>query len=246
MKAAIKSLLTASGYVVQRLPAGLPTGHHLARDLRIVVGGQPGSVCIDVGAHVGDFVDLLRGALPAPVIHAFEPAPEPFARLRARHATTPGVHLVAAGLSDQPGQLEFNIYDNQTLNSFLPLAPGADRTFGGATQVSQVKVQVLRLDDYATGTGLDRIALLKIDTQGFERHVLRGAEQLLKAGRVRAVLVELNFVPLYAGQVWAHELIAHLHERGLYLVDFYEKCRLNPFLGWCTALFAHRDAGPVK
>lgn len=240
MKAALKSLLAASGYVMQRLPPGLPTGHDLARDLRLVVGGQPGAVCIDAGAHVGDFVDLLRAALPDPIVHAFEPAPEPFGRLRARHAATPGIHLVPAGLSDEPGQLDFNIYDNQTLNSFLPLAPGADRTFGGAARLSQVRVPVVRLDDYAAKAGFERIALLKIDTQGFEQHVLRGAERLLAAGRVGAVLVELNFVPLYAGQVWAHELMAHLHGRNLHLVDFYEKCRLNPFLGWCTALFAHR------
>jgi hypothetical protein len=65
LKAAIKSMLTAAGHVIQRLPAGLPAGHHLSRDLRLVVGGQPGSLAIDVGAHVGDFVDLLIGALAA-------------------------------------------------------------------------------------------------------------------------------------------------------------------------------------
>jgi FkbM family methyltransferase len=241
MKAALKRWLISAGISVQKVPAHLPTGHDLGRDLRLVIGDQPGSICIDVGAHIGDFVDLLRERLPSPQVHAFEPAPESLARLRARHDRSPGVVIVPAGLSDQAGRLQFNIFDNQTLNSFLPMAEGADQTFGGAVQTARIEAPVLRLDDYAAEAGLTRIDLLKIDTQGFELHVLRGASRLLAAGSIRTVLVELNFMPLYAGQVWAHEVIAHLHQYNLHPVDFYEKCRLNPFIGWCTALFARRS-----
>jgi hypothetical protein len=147
---------------------------------------------------------------------------------------------VAAGLSDQPGQLTFNIFENEALNSFLPFAAGAGHTFGAPTRPRQIQAPVLRLDAYAEEKGLDDIALLKIDTQGFELRVLLGAEKLLAARRIHAVLVELNFVDLYEGQVQAHEVIAYLHSHELRLVDFYEKCRLNPFLGWCTALFVRR------
>jgi len=241
MKSTVKKILASAGYALQRLPPGIPTGNFLERDLPLVLGSQPGHVCIDAGAHVGSFVKQLTGCLSSPLIHAFEPAPEPFAKLRTDCGNVPGIKLVAAGLSDQVGELEFNIFDNQTLNSFLPLAAGADRTFGGVNRVAQVKAPVLRLDDYAAKAGLAEISLLKIDTQGYELRILQGAEGLLAGGQVRAVLLELNFVPLYEGQVWAHEVIAHLHARGLHLVEFYEKCRLNPFLGWCTALFVRRD-----
>jgi FkbM family methyltransferase len=240
MKAALKKFLLTAGISVQKVPANLPTGHDLGRDLRLVIGSQPGRVCFDVGAHVGDFVDLLRDCLVTPQVHAFEPAPDALRQLRARHGRSPGVIIVPAGLSDQTGRLQFNVFDNQTLNSFLPMAEGAGRTFGGAEQTARIEAPVLRLDDYAAEAGVDRIDLLKIDTQGYELHVLRGASGLLAGGRVGAVLVELNFMPLYAGQVWAHEVIAHLHQFNLHPVDFYEKCRLNPFIGWCTALFAHR------
>ena len=245
MKTAIKKLLATAGYALQRLPPHIPSGHFLERDIPIVLGGRAGALCIDAGAHTGAFIDQLRSCLDQPVVHAFEPAPEPFSRLRSRHATTPGVHLVAAGLSDQPGTLDFHIFDNQTLNSFLPLAAGAQSALGGVHHVAEMRVPVLRLDDYAAEHGLGEIALLKIDTQGFELRILQGAERLFAKGRVRAVLVELNFASLYAGQVWAHEVIAHLHARGLHLVDFYEKCRLAPHLGWCTALFARREAAPA-
>ena len=185
MKTAIKKLLATAGYALQRLPPHIPTGHFLERDIPIVLGGRAGALCIDAGAHTGAFIDQLRSCLDQPVVHAFEPAPEPFSRLRSRHATTPGVHLVAAGLSDQPGTLDFHIFDNQTLNSFLPLAAGAQSALGGVHHVAEMRVPVLRLDDYAAEHGLGEIALLKIDTQGFELRILQGAERLFAEGRVR-------------------------------------------------------------
>ena len=178
--------------------------------------------------------------LNKPVIHAFEPAPEPFARLQSRHANTPGVRLVNAGLGSEPGRIEFNIYDNQTLNSFLPMLPSGTSTLGSPKLIRKLLVPVYSLDTYADTEGLTGIDLLKIDTQGYELQILRGASRLFSDGRIESVLVEINFAPLYEHQVWAHEVIAFLHERGLQLVDFYEKCRLNPHLGWCTALFTKR------
>jgi FkbM family methyltransferase len=240
MKSHIKRALAWAGWSLNRVPPGIVVGLDLGRELRLVVGGRSGPVCIDAGAHDGHFVDFLREHLRQPVIHAFEPAPEPFARLKARHGSTPGVVLVNAGLGGEPGKIEFNIYDNQTLNSFLPMLPSGTDTLGSPKLVKTLSVPVHSLDTYADTAGLTGIDLLKIDTQGYELQILRGASRLLAGGRVESVLVEINFAPLYDRQVWAHEVIGFLHERGLHLVDFYEKCRLNPHLGWCTALFTRR------
>ena len=79
------------------------------------------------------------------------------------------------------------------------------------------------------------------DPKGYDLNVLLGASRMLEAGAVDSILVEINFAPLYERQVWAHEIIGFLHERGMHLVDFYEKCRLNPRLGWCTALFTRSE-----
>ena len=244
MKALAKRILAGLGISVRRVPPGIVVGYDLDRDLSLVIGPHPGSVCVDVGAHEGLFVDLLLANLNHPTIHAFEPAPGPFARLKSRHGATPGVTLVNAGLGREPGAIEFNIYDNQTLNSFLPMLPAGASTLGGPKLVETRSVPVFSLDSYAASSGLAHISLLKIDTQGYELQVLQGAERTLSEGNVGTVLVEINFAPLYDRQVWAHEIIGFLHDRGLHLVDFYEKCRLNPHLGWCTALFTRRAPSP--
>ena len=244
MKKLLKHALTACGLNLQRLPAGIPTGHILERDLRIVIGGNPGAVCIDAGAHHGDFTSTLLACLDRPVVHAFEPAPDVFGKLKARHAATPGVTLVPAGLADQSGQLNLHVFSNAALNSFLPLTDESRQIFDAPVESSPTPAQLLRLDEYARTHGITQIDLLKIVTQGYELHVLRGAATLFTEGRIRTVLVELNFSNLYRGQVPAHDVMACLHGHGLQLVEFYEKCRLPPHLGWCTALFTRRPARP--
>lgn len=245
MKSIAKRIVAGLGYSLSRVPPGIVVGHDLGRDLSLVVGPRASAVCVDVGAHDGHFVDFLLTSLRDPVIHAFEPAPEPFARLQARHGADPGIALVNAGLGREPGTIEFNVYDNQTLNSFLPMLPGGASTLGDAKLVETLSVPVFSLDSYAASRGLAHIDLLKIDTQGYELQILEGASRLLAGAAVETVLIEINFAPLYDGQVWAHEIIGFLHDRGLHLVDFYEKCRLNPHLGWCTALFTRRAPSNV-
>lgn len=244
MKSLAKHALSRLGWSLHRIPPGIVVGFDLGRDLAIVLENRPAPVCIDVGAHVGDFVELLRLRLRNPIIHAFEPAPEPFNRLKARWGATPNINLINAGLGLQSGQISFNIYDNQTLNSFLPMLPSGSGTLEGSKLVRSITVPVLSLDDYAASPRLHQIDFLKIDAQGYELQILRGAAGLLGAGKIRTILLELNFAPLYDGQVWGHELIGFLHEHGFGLVDFYEKCRLNPLLGWCTALFTVRSPAP--
>lgn len=242
MKARFKRLLAAAGYRLEKIPVHVPSGRDLSHDLALLFRARPGPVCIDAGAHDGQFTALLQATLDQPVVHAFEPAPEPFARLRQRYTGQPRIHALNLGLSDQAGRIAFNIYDNQALNSFLPITGGANHAFGSPTLLRRQEVETVRLDDYARTNGLPAIDLLKIDTQGFERQVLRGAAGLLAAGQVHAILIEINFTPLYAGQIWGHEVMGDLFAQNLHLVDFYEKCRLGAFLGWCTALFVRRDS----
>ncbi len=246
MKKLIKRILAALGLRLHRINPGLIDGQDLERDLPLVVGSGVGRVCFDVGAHDGLFTTLLQNVLDQPLVHAFEPAPEPFARLQSAHGREPGVYLANVGVGDEAGQLTFNVYQNQALNSFLPLDSSGKSQFRENEEGKQLSVDVILLDDYAEQKGIKVIDLLKMDTQGYEMHVLRGAERLLASGAVRAVLVEMSFTPLYDHQVWGHEVMSLLHEHGFRLVDFYEKCRLNPYLGWCTALFSLPAPVPSK
>ncbi len=241
MKTLFKQFLTYSGLNLSRLHPAVPTGHFLDRDLRIVLGDRSGLTCMDVGAHTGEFTTMLLRILSSPIIHAFEPAPHSYHQLKNRFSNQAQVKLIEAGLGADSGTATFNAFDNTTLNSFLPLVSEGASRLGNPASTATLGARILRLDDYAASAGLDQIDLLKIDTQGYELHVLQGAAPLFAARRIRTVLLEINFSSLYAGQAQAHEIFAFLQQHGLQLVEFYEKCRQPPFIAWCTALFKLRD-----
>ncbi len=78
------------------------------------------------------------------------------------------------------------------------------------------------LRQFCTNEGLDRIDILKLDTQGHELEILQGEREFLRGGRIRFILVELLFSPLYATQAKAGEVIGLLESCGFKLFDFYD------------------------
>ena len=244
MKAGLKKVLARLGWSLNRVPAGIVVGLDLGRDLSLVLEGRRRPALYRCGRKHRAVRRFPQGQ-PARSGHLrIRAGPRALCAAQSRHGATPGVTLVNAGLGAERGQIEFNIFENQTLNSFLPISESGSSTLGGSKLVRRLPVPVYCLDDYAASAGLARIDLLKVDTQGYELQVLQGAGHLLAAGSVNTVLIEINFAPLYERQVWGHEIMGLLHGYGLHLVDFYEKCRLNPHLGWCTALFTRRAPPP--
>jgi FkbM family methyltransferase len=226
---------------VLREPAGIVMGHDLWRDLELLLVHSPPPVCVDVGANRGEITAAMLRLCPAARVHAFEPSPQCHAILRERFANDPRVTLVNSGLGSEEGAREFHLYANDHLSSFLQLQTGTANPFESEPEVAREMVRLTTLDLFAAEHGLQQIDLLKIDTQGYDLRVLQGAAAALEAGRVKHVLIELNFLPLYETQAAPEEIIAFLTRHGLQLVDFYEKCRREQRLAWCTALF--RKAG---
>lgn len=235
LKQAARRCLTASGYHVVRLPPRAVSGSDLPHDLATVVG-RSDPLCLDVGANNGQTIRLLQRAFANPVIHAFEPAPETFARLQAQNL--PGrVTLHDYALGARADEREFSTYADTDLSSFLALDQPEANGFRGAQVTRRDRVPIRTVDGFVEAQRLTTVDLLKIDAQGFDLEVLMGARQSLQAGVVRCVLAELNFVPVYQGQSGAAEILAFLKGVGFQLVDYYEKCRRGNALAWCTAMF---------
>jgi FkbM family methyltransferase len=127
--------------------------------------------CVDIGCHIGSFLHRLTQLAPAGSHHAIEPVPEKAAWLRRKF---PGVTVVQCALGEADGHAEFFV--NAAHSSYSSLKP---RTIDGALQA--VQVQVRRLDDVIPPT--PRIGFIKIDVNGAELNVLKGARALLARDR---------------------------------------------------------------
>ncbi|TLD69265.1 FkbM family methyltransferase [Phragmitibacter flavus] len=209
------------------------TGCHFRDDLRLVVG-KDDPTCFDVGAHWGETIREYQSIFPECIIHSFEPARANLDVLAKLHRP-PSVHVHPFALGDENGTSEFTLYEESVLNSFLQIDEAGPKA--SHQSIGTEKVKVMRLDQFAEDEGVAHIDLLKLDTQGFELAVLRGADRLLCDGRVKAILLELNFDALYQGQCRATEVMDFLQSRGYQLVDFYQKARRGHPLSWCNGLF---------
>lgn len=222
----------------RRLVAVLPdsvTGVEIEEDLGMLIT-KPTPVVFDVGANVGQSIQMFQRVFKSPTIHAFEPAAECFEQLqKADYGVKVKLHQCALG--DCCEERIFHHYDLSVLNSMLSLARVPDSQFKEVAETRQSSVQVETVDAVAGRLGITRIDLLKIDTQGFDLHVLRGASRMFQEKSVGCVMVEMNFVDLYEGQPAAQAVWSEMTGNGFALIDFYEKFRQNQRLAWCTALF---------
>lgn len=122
--------------------------------------------CLDVGAHIGSMLAAMMERAPRGRHFAFEPSPKKCAWLAKRYRDT-SVHNVALG--ESPGSVTF--YEDRKRPGFSSLAPPLDGAVCDA-----YPVPLARLDDLV-GTD-QRVDFIKVDVEGAELGVLRGAESL--------------------------------------------------------------------
>lgn len=239
IKKVIKGFLADRGYRVTWCQPGVPSGLDLSADLQILIRSE-NPVILDVGANRGQTIEMLCGTFASPQIIAFEPSASVFGELQRTYgARCRDVLHMALGAHDEVK--EFINYERSEFSSLRRLAPSALHEFSEIKVRSVEQVQVRCLDSLLPELGLAEIDLLKIDTQGHDLDVLKGARMLFQQGRVKRVLVEMNFVPMYEGEGSALEIMSFLHAQQLSLVDLYEKSHGRGVLTWCTALFQRVD-----
>jgi len=138
------------------------------------------------------------------------------------------IHPIALG--EKNGEAEMHLASREDSSSLLALGDAQKRLFC-MEEERRVTVPVRRLDDVVKASELGRPTLLKIDVQGFEFEVLKGATGLLHA--VDELYVECSFVELYVGQRLATEVIELLAGFG-----FTEAGKFNIFRNGSTCVQA--------
>ena len=140
-------------------------------------------IFFDVGANVGIYT-LLASGLKKAKAYCFEPIPSTFYFLRMNIAANNLENLVTCynkGVGDKPATLSF-ASDMDTMNKV------ADAKYGGDV----IHAEVIRLDDFFKNISANEYCMLKIDTEGYEYNVLKGADSVLSNTRVKVVLIEMN------------------------------------------------------
>jgi FkbM family methyltransferase len=178
---------------------------------------QFGSV-IDIGANKGQFAAFAMATWPQAKLFCFEPLPEPRAKLAA--VTAGRAQVFDCALGEEEGVAVMHVASRADSSSLLPLGE-RQKTMFQMNEASALNVPVRRLDRVVNANMLSGPTLIKIDVQGFERDVLRGAKGLFPA--IAAIYVELSFVELYDNQALAGEIADFLTAEKFSLAGVYNQ-----------------------
>lgn len=172
---------------------------------------------LDVGANDGTYASELRRDGYAGRIWSFEPLQEAFAELNRSAATDDLWKAINCACGAEAGSAKINVAKNGYSSSLLPMLGAHFANAPDAEYISQEEISVCSLDESVTPSldAEDKV-WLKIDTQGYEAEVLKGATRLLP--HVRALECELSLVPLYEGQLLVDGMIALIYQMGFRMV----------------------------
>jgi FkbM family methyltransferase len=252
MKRRLLKAINAIGYEVEK-PSGhyrihrkFSLGHDLCSDVQVILSREPKCV-FDIGANEGQTTLSFLYAFPRARIYSFEPSPQSYPALAALAKARPRVHAVQAAVGSQSGKLPFHCNEFHQTDSLLAKATGAEDYLVSRTLIdthSTVPVSVLTLDEFCREYDIGYIDLLKIDTQGYEIEVLKGAREMLDRQAIPLIYLEVCFAPVYQGQSLFPDVYQYLYDRDYRLVHLYGAgFATHYYQVGADGLFVHRGIG---
>jgi FkbM family methyltransferase len=179
---------------------------------------------IDVGANDGWFAKNIFRFCDNPHdlnIISFEPLVSCHKSLAALQTRYPNLVIEKAAVGDSHGLTKIKEIGTSGLSSIRSLNPtyNYDPSFFSEAIVAEYEVPIVTLSDYIKK--VDYPIVLKVDTQGYEMEVLRGAEKHLKTGDVAFIIIELMTVEKYEGAKKYDEILKYLWGFGYKLFDLH-------------------------
>ncbi|MES9962711.1 MAG: FkbM family methyltransferase [Candidatus Sedimenticola sp. 20ELBAFRAG] len=210
----IRRLLWRVGYDISRFDS---TSHPLARR-KALLESYDIQLILDVGANIGQFSEQMRNDIGyTGDIISFEPLSSEFEILKDKAANDKKWKAINCAIGDAEGKTTINIAGNSYSSSILNMLESHEKSAPDSKYVGQDTVDIRTLDsimdDLSTnGTNI----YLKIDTQGFESKVIKGAETALN--RIDTIQLEMSLIPLYEDELLFNDLYSILCSKGYTLV----------------------------
>lgn len=187
----------------------------------------------DVGAYRGDFATLCVQVWPGTTVTAFEVLEDKVSKLRS---------LASGGLPIEVVPFLVGAEDHESVPFHVMETASSVLDEHTSQKAPVVFYPMRRLDKLVSDNHLESPDFLKLDVQGYELEVLRGAECTLR--NASAILIELNFLDIHKGVPLASEVIAWLDERGWAAYDICGLTRrpLDDALWQADLVFVPRDS----
>jgi len=161
-----------------------------SRFLKKLLKGRTGCVVFDVGANVGDYSRKVLQVCSEVTVYAFEPHPNTYTVL-TNNVRQSNFLPVNAAAGEKEGSVSLFDYEARDGSSHASLYRDVIENIHKAKSTEH-KVRVIELGAFARRQNIEKIDLLKIDTEGNELSVLKGILDYIESGKIEAIHFEFN------------------------------------------------------
>lgn len=216
IKHKIRKFLWRIGYDVSRFNS---VSHPIARR-KALLKSYNIDLVLDIGANIGQFAEQMRSDVGyTGNIISFEPLSSEFELLKKKSDSDKKWKAIHCAIGDIEQKSQINIAGNSYSSSILSMLESHEKSAPDSKYVGQETIDIKTLDGIMDDLQInDANTYLKIDTQGFEGKVIKGAETSLSY--IDTIQLEMSLSPLYENELLFNELYVILLAKGYTLVAF--------------------------
>lgn len=168
---------------------------------------------IDVGANSGQFSTVASYLYPNAKIDSFEPLPNLYPKIKKKFESNKNITTHNLALGNEEGAIKFNQYKYGHMSSILDISSQNSHFPREENDLVQIEVAIKTLDSMAlVNKETKGVTLLKLDVQGYELEVLKGANETMKY--IDYIIIEANLEQLYSNQPSFNVVNNYLNSKG--------------------------------
>jgi FkbM family methyltransferase len=190
----------------------------------------------DIGANTGQTINNFKQIFKNCTINSFEPSPSTFEILKKNSDKMENVQIWNSGVGSSISTLLLNENTGSDMSSFLELGNA-----GWGEIKNKTEVAVTTIDQFCLEQNIEIIDVLKIDTQGYEHEVFKGAVKSMLENKIGLLYFEVTFIDMYKGLPSFSTLYDFAINHGFELIAIYPIKYKNKKAGWTDVLFKHKN-----
>jgi FkbM family methyltransferase len=235
IKKSIHQVLKKSGYDIHKVKP-FKIGDNPHKDMEFFLRKTESPNIFDVGANIGQSVELFKSLFPNSSIHSFEPSPSTFKILQNNVLFEKDIITNNIGLGAKQGNLLFKENSHSDMSSFLKLNKD-----GWGEVNKETLIPIDTIDKYCAKNNINKIDILKSDTQGYDFEVFKGAQKMMNENRIKIIYFEFIFSSMYVDLPSFDEVYKYLTNNNFLLVNFYKSHMRKNLVSWNDLMFINKE-----